>query len=493
MTPSVLHRAADLRGGGWFRLHPLTPVLRGGVALLGLVGAALAVFWQTLIVRAIPFVVGVDEDSELGDVALFLADTGVVVVAGVVAVVVIAGVVFWLQWRVHLVRMDDDVVELGKGIIAKTSRRVRRDRINTIGVRRPLVARLLGLATLDIQAAGSDANVVLAYLPYRVAHDVRQEILHRSDTSTDATKNPTSVTEVEVPLFRYVASLVVSLETIFFAVAALATVFAAVSAQQIITWLLPLAVAGGYVAYVAGRFFRVGNFVVDSVQGNLRVSLGLLSTSVETIPTERIHALQISQPWPWKILGWWRVEANLASSPGSQNSKTPAHTLLLPVATTPEMLRMVELAIPQLANKGHMDDIITLLTQRTARWAQSGIPEESSVAAAPWALYRIPFSARVTGSVLLSQVVALRSGWWILKLSLVPLVRIHSTSVSRGPWHRVLGLSRFAVESVEGPVSTEVLGLHHSDATAWWSSVGELIVAANTTKGPGQPHARRAV
>lgn len=479
MPAAVLRSAADLRGGEWFRLHPLTPVLQGGVVLLGLTGAGLAALWETVILRAILVFAGVEEDDEGSGVAFLIADSLLLVFWGAIAVVVVSALVFWFQWRVHLVRMDDDVLEVKKGVIAKSSRLARRDRINTIGVRRPLIPRLLGLAKLDIQAAGSDANVVLAYLPYSVATAVRREILQTPKAADDESEpDPQVITrELEVSLFRYLASLVVSVETIVFAAGFTAGVIVALTADELAAWLGPIVIAFGYVAYLADRFFRVGNFVIDSIEGDVRVSLGLLSTSVETIPPARIHAVQISQPWPWKILGWWRVDANLASSPGSANKKTPAHTLLLPVATTREMMRMVELCVPSLRECTSMAQVATLLHSPHSHWVVEGL-EGSLVRAAPTARFRIPFSAGVTGSAVVSGVVALRFGRWISRLSLVPLARVQSSSVSQGPWHRALGLSSFALESVEGPVSTRVLGLSSGDARGWWDTVQALTVSA---------------
>ena len=480
MTAAVLRNAADLRSGEWFRLHPLTPLLQGGVVLAGLLGAGFAALWETVILRAILRVLGVEDDDEGSDFAFLIADSLVLVFLGAIVVVVVSGVVFWLQWRVHLVRMDDDVVEVKKGIIAKSSRRARRDRINTIGVRRPFIPRLMGLAKLDIQAAGNDAHVVLAYLPYSVAAAVRREILETPGTAEDSSEpEPQVITrELEVSLFRYLASLVVSVETVFFSAGFVTLLVAALAADDIAAWLGPLAVIFGYVVYLADRFFRVGNFVIDSLEGDVRVSLGLLSTSMETIPPARIHALQISQPWPWKLLGWWRVDANLASSPGSANKKTPAHTLLLPVATTQEMVRMVELCVPSLRDDEAMSRILTLLNRPNTEWVAQGHEDVEIVRSSEKARFRIPLSHRVTGSAIVEGVVALRFGRWISKLSLVPFARIQSSSVSQGPWHRALGLSVFSVESVEGPVSTRIVGLDTEVAHRWWDTVHALTVGA---------------
>lgn len=486
MTAAVLRSAEDLRGGEWFRLHPLTPLLQGGVVLLALAGAGFAALWETVILRSILQFVGVEEEDEGSGLAFLIADSLALIFVGAIAVVVVSALVFWLQWRVHLVRMDDDVLEVKKGILAKSSRRARRDRINTIGVRRPLVPRLLGLAKLDIQAAGNDANVVLAYLPYSVATAVRREILQTPGPRDEESEpEPQVVTrELEVPLFRYLASLVVSVESVFFAAVFVAVMVGAMATGELAAWLGPVSVMFGYVVYLADRFFRVGNFVIDSIEGDVRVSLGLLSTSVETIPPARIHAVQISQPWPWKFLGWWKVDANLASSPGSANTKTPAHTLLLPVATADDMMRMLELTLPSLRDESARAQISALLRRPHAEWVEAGLSEDSLVTASEMARFRIPLSFRVTGSAVIRGVVALRFGRWISKLSLVPLARIQSSSVAQGPWHRALGLSSFSVESVEGPVSTRISGVETEEAQSWWRAVHALTVSAIGDSAP---------
>jgi len=259
---------------------------------------------------------------------------------------------FWLQWRVHVVKMDGDMIEVKQGLIAKSSRRARLDRINTIGVRRPLVPRLLGLAKLDIQAAGNDASVVLEYLPIAVAQDLRRMILAGDVDPAQEQEEEDIQREVEVPLFRYLASLVVSVETVFLVTLITAVSIFAVWAGERALWLTVVLALFVYVVYLGERLIRSGNFVIDSLAGAIRVSLGLLSTSVETIPPERIHSLELSQPWAWRLFGWWRVNANLASQPGATDTKAPAHTVILPVATTAEVIKVVALGMPDLFETG---------------------------------------------------------------------------------------------------------------------------------------------
>lgn len=481
MVVPTLSSAASLRDGRWYRLHPLTPVLQGGLVVAGVVGFVVAALWETIILRAILMVAGVEDDEIATTDSLSNLIDWAVSFGAIVALAGLGGIAaIWLQWRAHTVRMDDDVIEVRKGVIFRSSRRARRDRVNTIGVRRPLIPRLLGLAKLDIQAAGNDANVVLAYLPHATAQDVRAEILagRAVGDATEDHDDAVVTRVVDVPLFRYLASLVVSVETVVFAGALFFTVSAALTSGEIAAWLGVVIALFVYVAFLADRFFRVGSFVVDTVDDDLRVSLGLLSTSVETIPPARIHALQVSQPWPWRLLGWWRIDANLASSPGAQVSKAPAHTVILPVATLGEVQRIVALCLPGLANEEHW----TVIRGAMHRGYHHSMTEDpivrESIGSPARARYRIPLSFGVNGGLLVGDTVVLRTGLWIAKVSLIPLARAQSSGIAVGPWHDALGLSAFSVHSVSGPVNTTLPALDQGDAELWWARVSEAAIAA---------------
>lgn len=479
-TPTLVDATA-LRDGNWYRLHPLTPVLQGGVVLLGILGFALAALWETVFVRIVLAVLGEEaDDSRETDFLFAFLNSVVTFGLVVVGVAVVGAVSLWLQWRVHLVRMDDDVIEVKKGVIFRSSRRTRRDRVNTVGVRRPLIPRMLGLAKLDIQAAGSESNIVLAYLPHTIAQAVRQEILEPfSGGDAEEVIEPSPVRrEVEVPLFRYLASLVVSLETVVLVAALTVTVVIATRSEELVSWLGVIVSLFVFVIYLADRFFRVGSFVIDTVEGDIRVSLGLLSTSVETIPPERIHALQISQPWPWRFFGWWRIDANLASSPGSQVSKAPAHTMIIPVATAQEMVRVVGLALPALTTTESTDVITDALEMSHEQWVRHHPGLTHTLGSPKRSRYRIPVSARVNGVALQDGILLLRTGQWIKKLSLVPLARVQSLAVGVGPWHEALDLMLFRLHSVSGPVSTTLPAMDRQQLSTWWAQITDEAIRA---------------
>ena len=474
MAQSTLRDAADASSGQWHRLHPLTPVLQGGVVVVALVTAAVFILWENLILPSLLVFFGVNDELPDQELWLFVQEfLGWIAVAALVLVMVLA-VIFWLQWRVHLFRMDDDVIDVKKGLLVKTWRQARRDRVNTIGVRRPLLPRLLGLAKLDIQAAGNDASVVLEYLPVALAQDLRQTILQGDASSESDETQERPRREVEVPLFRYVGALVASVETVVLLVVITTVSIIAVAVGDLAVWLAVVLALGVYLVYLIERTIRWGNFAVDSLAGDLRVSVGLLSTSVETIPPERIHALEFSQPWPWKIFGWWRLNANLASQPGAATNKAPEHTVIIPVATIAELMKTVRLGMPGLITDETEELVFDLLSHpRRRRMGALGSP--------PRGRWRIPLSAHLTMAALQPGLVVMRRGLLTSRISLTPLTRIQSASVSQGPWHRALKLSQLELQSVAGPVSPRAGALDSHEAQEWWEELNAATQSAIST------------
>lgn len=494
MATPTLRDAQSLRDGRWYRLHPLTPVLRGGVIAAGLIGLSFAWLWETVVLRVILSVIGIEEaeQPDIDFVAGLIDSASNLSLSFLAFVNLVIGAAIWLQWREHQVRIDADVIEVKRGVIFRSSRRARLDRVNAVGIRRPLIPRLLGLAKLDIQAAGSDANVVLAYLPHERAQEVRREILEPGHAAEGSPDDPEVVTRVvEVPLGRYFAALVLSVETLGMVAALIAAIALAIASDELTTWLGVVIVLIVYVSYLADRFFRVGSFVIDQVDGDIRVSLGLLATSVETIPPARFHALEVSQPWPWRWVGWWRIDANLASSPGSQNKKAPATTVVCPVATTDEMVKIVRLCIPG-GSGAELEAVLRNgLELSNASWVGSEPALTDAVVSPPAARYLIPLSAHVNRAWRYGDVVYARTGTWIRRLVMVPLARVQSAGVSVGPLHEALGLARFSLHAVPGPVSTRILALRHDDAASWWERVSSWAVQAIAQSAP-KPQRKRA-
>lgn len=182
--------AVSLADGEWHRLHPASPLLRGGLVFIAVLGFVIA----NLRERAVDFFLTVFSPStrdDLGDrygawqddwandpiggiVSHGLVGWATLAVAVLLVVVVFA---FWLSWRMHTFRVTPEAVEVRSGILFRSHRSARLDRIQGINVTRPLFARLFGTAKLEVSVAGQSANVQLAYLGSALADRLRADVL----------------------------------------------------------------------------------------------------------------------------------------------------------------------------------------------------------------------------------------------------------------------------------------------------------------------------
>jgi putative membrane protein len=167
--------AEELTDGGWHRLHPATPVLRGGLVFIVAIGFLLSSLREQIVERFVP---GQDRGGE-GDLIPMLVETGALiwVILALLAFTLLAVGVSYLSWRMHTFRVTEETVEVRSGILSRTNRRARLDRIQGVNIVRPLVARLIGAAKLEIQVAGNDANLPLHYLRSRDADAFRLRVL----------------------------------------------------------------------------------------------------------------------------------------------------------------------------------------------------------------------------------------------------------------------------------------------------------------------------
>lgn len=168
---------AELTDGEWHRLHPATPLLKGGIAVVVLLGIVANNLRELLFESFVP---GGGRRGD--DPVVLLVESGLLlpVVGGVLLVLLVMVAAFWASWRVSTFRVTDEVVEIRTGVLFRRERRAPLDRIQGINVQRPFLPRLLGAAKLQVSQAGDDANVDLAYLRSASADELRREILRRA-------------------------------------------------------------------------------------------------------------------------------------------------------------------------------------------------------------------------------------------------------------------------------------------------------------------------
>ncbi|WP_447911981.1 PH domain-containing protein [Microbacterium phyllosphaerae] len=174
--------STTLADGEWHRMHPLTPLFKGGLALIIIAGIAIANLRDRLIAWFVDLFTPEEahyDDYTGGDpVDWVLANNLILVVLlGVLALVVVLVGIFWFIWRFQQFRITGDHVEVRKGIIFRSHRRAPLDRVQGVNLTRPFPARIIGLAKLEVVGAGTDSNVELEYLATPRAESVRSDIL----------------------------------------------------------------------------------------------------------------------------------------------------------------------------------------------------------------------------------------------------------------------------------------------------------------------------
>jgi putative membrane protein len=488
----------SLADGDWHRLHPASPLLRGGIFVFALLGFVIANLRERLLEMAF----GVPRES--GDPIDAIYENGAVgwallVVAAALIVILIA---FSLSWRMHTFRVGDESVEVRSGILFRSHRQARLDRIQGVNIVRPLIPRLFGAAKLEVSVAGQDANVQLAYLGSALADGLRRDILQlasgarqpsaaaptppagtgqpdpddalaSSATPGDASAvagrrhalndfasarvgeflapeldpdaaPPQSV--VRIPFGRLIGSIVFSSFTLFVVAGIVALIVSVVIGGT--EWLL-IAIFPGLIAsigYYVSRFTKSLRYSIAGTPDGVRVGFGLLTTSNETLPPGRIHAIGVTQPVAWRPFGWWQISINKAGHSTNSGAAGQAATTVLPVGSLADVEKVLELILPGFV----LDEQRALIRHGlTSRGGDDGFTNAPRRAA-----WLRPFSWRRTGYAVSAGAVLVRRGVLARELVLVPLARLQSVGISQGPVRRRLRLAIAKLHTVSGPVSS---------------------------------------
>lgn len=400
--------------------------------------------------------------------------------AAVVILLAIGG--FYLSWRMHSFRIGDEAVEVRSGILSRSHRKARLDRIQGINVHRPLFARIFGAAKLEIVVAGHDANVHLAYLASGLAEDLRRDILRlasgareapaaEADAATPAELasgrrvtvsgvvgnrvdeflrpadlDPDAAAPASVVAMhpgRLAGSLVLSGFTVFLLIVAAAIVAGVLSGRY---WILFVILPGmlGAFGYYTRRFGKALRYSISGTADGVRVGFGLFATSSETLPPGRIHAVEVVQPLLWRPFRWWQIRINTAGHSRQKGAAGESNTTTLPVGSVGDVQKVLPLLLPGIAD------------ERRAAVALAGMTrdaDQSVFADAPKrARWLRPFSWRRTGYTIIDGVVVLRHGVIWRRIVFVPLARLQSVEIEQGPLRRMFDLAEAKLHTVEGPV-----------------------------------------
>lgn len=501
---------SPLSDGEWHRLHPLTPLLRGGLFLIVVIGIVLANLRDRLVFVFLPWLAP-DIESEVGewegaggDPIDFIIANNLYVMAGlaVLAVLIVVVAVFYTSWRFHTFRITEDDVEVRSGILFRTQRRAPLDRVQGVNLTRPMIARLLGMAKLEVVGAGTDANVKLEYLSTANAEAVRADILRLASGRRLAAASPPAdprhegraaslgqrvgreltgmiegpeapVAEVEsvvnIPLGRLVASHVVSMSTLVLVLAVIAVM---VGVSQGVTWLLFAFVPAiiGIGAYWVRSIVRSLRYSIAPTPDGVRITFGLFTTITEIVPPGRVHAVEVTQPILWRPAGWWTVRINRLTGRSVTESSTDQFTTVLPVGTAADVERVLRLLQPSLP-----DDERALVVQE----GMFGPGEDDTFTNTPRRAWWIrPLSYRRNGFRLTGDVLLMRRGVVWRRLVILPLARLQSFGLYQGPLDRATRVTNVRAHVVAGPVSPFLAAVDRDSALTLFDDVARGSVRA---------------
>ena len=301
---------------GWQRLHPLSPVVRGGRATIAVAIILLPTIFGTRHGR--------NELVELG----------------VLAVLVALGFVSWVvtRWRV-----DEDDLQIETGVLRRQSLRFPLSQVQAIDIVRPGLGRMFRVAELRLRMGGASGKTArLAYLHEREVEPLRDRLLALAQGAAPVEAKPeTPAVErilATVPVGRLVASILVSDVGIVLEAVLVALVVTAVLSPSAAAGL-----GGGGAAWIITsfqlvwrRFNQEYRLSVVEVPDGLVLRGGLVALTAETIRPGRVQAVRMVEPVLWRRLGWCRLEVDIAGrqrSEGEGQAQRRSLRTVLPVGS----------------------------------------------------------------------------------------------------------------------------------------------------------------
>jgi putative membrane protein len=426
---------------GWQRLHPLSPVVRGG-------RATIAVF-----ILLIPIALGTDR---LSNATPQLA---------IAAILVLGGLVSWLvtRWRI-----EDDDLRIETGLLRRQSLRFPLAQVQAIDVVRPGLARMFRVAELRLRMAGaSGATARLAYVAEHEVEPLRDQLLAlaRGARHDEAVPELAAEPERAVPeehvlatvgTGKLAASIVLENWWLVVILAGLVAGFAvsphtAARALRGVGFLWALSMA----TFIWRGFNRQYRLTVAEGPDGLHLRGGLVALTAEIIRPGRVQAVRLVEPFLWRPLGWCRVEVDVAGRQrrkGEGEAQRGQLRTLVPVASRRLGLELIDRLVPdrprELSPPPRRVFWKSPLRYRKLSWGRS----ESCVATTSGRLRRV-------------------ASW-------VPLEKVQSLRHVQGPLQRRLRLASVHVDTAGKGVHATLRDRDAAEATRALAELTHLARAA---------------
>ncbi len=324
------------------RLHPLTLLLRVGASL------------PPLLLILLPTLQNPSSENVLS--------VTLTIFYGVVALPAII-----LQYLRFSYRITPKQIVIQKGVIKRQNRSIPIERVQNVQIERNLVARLLGVAKVTIETAGSSATEgSLEYVGLDSAHEIRKAVRSFQHRTTETEDQTATDEEPSETLFSMSLSRVLLSGAFRFSLLYIVLMFSllelvnpeliiqrvlrsqgridqitnTMAANPVLTVIGTVVVAGllGWVSGIVIHLTRYYGFQLWLDDDKLRKRHGLFTVTEGTIPLKKVQALILRTNPFMRAFGWYELEAQTVG----MNVDEQGHRVLAPFAQYEDILALAK-------------------------------------------------------------------------------------------------------------------------------------------------------
>jgi putative membrane protein len=427
---------------GWRRLHPLSPLVRVGGPLGGLL------------------VLAITGARRHGNYTAVLFEVGIIVVLGLLG---------FISWLVTRWRIEGGVLRIESGLLRRTSRRFPADQIQAVDTVRPVLARAFGLAEVRVRMAASTGQQGrLSYLADAEAEEVRARLLALAHGVAENAPPPPEQVLITTPTARLIPAILLSgiglvLEAVIVALVILVVLIPSAVGPALSATATALL---GLVASVFRRLNSDYHLTVAEAPDGLRLRSGLVQTAAETIPRGRVQGVRMVEPWLWRPFGWCRLVVDVAGKQRSgreSRSISEALRTVLPVGSKEQAAWLLERILP-------------------------GVPAHRSPPP-PRARWKSPLRYRYLSWGGDRSYAVTTSGRIRRVTDWVPLAKVQSIRLVEGPWQRGLRLATVHLDTAGRSIHAALRDRSRAECDELVSTLPGLCRAARAEAAARAPGA----
>ncbi|MEU4363600.1 PH domain-containing protein [Promicromonospora sp. NPDC023987] len=515
----------------WRRVHPVTPLVRGWAV----VGAAIVILGQQ----------SLDGGPRGGLVELITSEYWWTLLAALAAIALVGWGYSVLAWRMTTYAIGEETVHLRRGILFRQQRHARLDRLQSVDIRQPLVARFFGLCELTLETAGgTDSGIAIGFLKGSDADELRAELLARAaglkvaktgpaDARTQpasGTLTPPAVAPAPEGGPQFAGPHDVAPPTGAPGVPAPPGVPGAPDGAGVpAVGHVPVAVEAPQMPVLT---VPLGRLIASVVRSGAMITLVLwaLAVVVVMIVTGEFAVMTASLPAVLGAGGYLfgrltgEFDFRVAISPDGvrlRHGMLETRSQTIPPGRV-QAVRLVQSVLWRgrdwwrvqvnvagygggesddknsvLLPVGTREEALTVLSlvlpdlgvDEPRRVLDAGLDGDSRTASAYVTAPRRtrildPVAWRRNGFTVTGRALLLRRGRMVKILDVVPHERTQSLGLSQGPWQRRLGVASFQVHSTEGPVGPVASHLDTADAARLMAEQATRARTARAAAGP---------